>query len=582
MDQSQPKKPLRAQDLQSLEELARKCLARRDYDQVVQIVEGISEESRTAGLTALVHKARTMSDEIAFLLVEIDEAVRLKDGRTARRKVAELLKIKPGHARALEVQKQFAAGDRPVVVGDKKLKQEMREESWMPWRAFAIGGAILVATATWLFVWLGRTVIAIEAQESGLRVAVSGEKEFLTTVGKQSLTVAPGDQEIKVGAPGLESVVRTFPLAKGQTQRILLAIADKKITVTLVGREPDVISGLNEAAQHQPKKLPEKQLVTGAALAVAKKSEATPLVAPFDESTAKRSQQEWAERLKVPVSVTNSLGMRLRLIPPGEFMMGAPNAGDSMVPHTVRITRPYYLGAFEVTRGEFQKFVSAVDFKSQAERDKGGSHLANGKQRTKVDDSHQYTWRAPGFVQDDRHPVVDVSWDDMQGFCDWLSHKEGKRYRLPTEAEWEYAARAGTTHWNYNGKGGEEMTEIGNIPDAAAAAQFPGWEEQTRSNDGFAYTSPVGSFRPNNFGLYDTLGNVFEQCSDWNAEDYYRHSPENDPGGPANGPGHVARGGSFVALVPVHGRWWFSAGVHLPDLGFRVVCEIPPLDRRRK
>jgi sulfatase modifying factor 1 len=119
------------------------------------------------------------------------------------------------------------------------------------------------------------------------------------------------------------------------------------------------------------------------------------------------------------------------------------------------------------------------------------------------------------------------------------------------------------------------MVEIGNVPDSTAAARFPRWKEGTRSSDGFAYTSPVGRFLPNNFGLYDTLGNVFEWCSDWDDPNFYHHSPRNDPQGPPSGSMRIARGGSFVALVPVHGRWAFSPELHLPDLGFRVAREIP-------
>jgi hypothetical protein len=136
------------------------------------------------------------------------------------------------------------------------------------------------------------------------------------------------------------------------------------------------------------------------------------LNAPFDESAAKKAQQEWAERLKTPVQLTNSIGMPLRLIPPGQFQMGFDEGSDNAKPaHVVRITRPFYLGAWEVTRGQFSKFVTATHFKTGAERDKGGSRL-DPEKRVVRDEKHRYTWRHPGFVQEDSHPVVDVTWED--------------------------------------------------------------------------------------------------------------------------------------------------------------------------
>ena len=191
--------------------------------------------------------------------------------------------------------------------------------------------------------------------------------------------------------------------------------------------------------------------------------------------------------------------MKLRLIPPGEFSMGAPDAGDSMIPHHVRITRPFYLGVFEVIWGGPRSWSrSPASGRPLAEQDRGGWRLENSKQRSRLDKSHQYTWRAPGFAQDDTHPV-DVSWADMQTFCELLSRQEGRKYRLPTEAEWEYAARAGTTHWNYNGGDSEEMTEIGNIPDKTAAARFPGWKEQTCSVGRLRLYKPRRPFSPERF-----------------------------------------------------------------------------------
>jgi formylglycine-generating enzyme required for sulfatase activity len=308
-----------------------------------------------------------------------------------------------------------------------------------------------------------------------------------------------------------------------------------------------------------------------------KQADAVVLAAPFDELTAQKAQQDWSDRLKTPVQLGNSIKMRLQLIPPGRFQMGSSSKGspEFLRPvHNVQITRPFYFGAYEVTRGEFKKFITASNFKTKAERAKGGWHLTNTKNRSAWDPKQKFTWHAPGFPQADDHPVVHICWDDAQAFCQWLSQKEKQTYRLPTEAEWEYACRAGTTDKSYGGDDPEQLTKIGNIADATAKTKFPAWS-LVKSSDGWLYTSPVGQFRPNSFGLYDTVGNAMEWCSDWYGSDYYKTSPEIDPPGTTPSQYHVARGGSFFVTGDAVGRWHFKPDHHSPEMGFRVVREIP-------
>ena len=159
--------------------------------------------------------------------------------------------------------------------------------------------------------------------------------------------------------------------------------------------------------------------------------------------------------------------------------------------------------------------------------------------------NEEFSWQNTGFAQSDSHPVVNVSWNDAMEFCNWLSRKEGKTYRLPTEAEWEYACRAGTTTRYFHGNDSEGLEKVGNVADAAFETQFPELEGAIRANDGYAYTSPVGSFSPNTFGLYDMHGNVWEWCADWYDPEFYAMSPTNDPGGPVTGGERVYRGGGW-------------------------------------
>ncbi len=109
--------------------------------------------------------------------------------------------------------------------------------------------------------------------------------------------------------------------------------------------------------------------------------------------------------------------------------------------------------------------------------------------------------------------MVNVSWNDAVAFCKWLSKKEGNTYRLPTEAEWEYACRAGTTTRYYSGDDPETLAKVGNVADATAKAKFPDWKYTIKASDGYVFTSPVGSFQPNAFGLYDMHGNAWQWCA---------------------------------------------------------------------
>jgi formylglycine-generating enzyme required for sulfatase activity len=137
-----------------------------------------------------------------------------------------------------------------------------------------------------------------------------------------------------------------------------------------------------------------------------------------------------------------------------------------------------------------------------------------------------------------------VSWNDAVAFCEWLSRKEGKTYRLPTEAQWEYACRAGTTTRYYSGDDAETLAQVGNVADGTAKAKFPAWKT-IQARDGYVFTSPVGSFRANAFGLYDMHGNAWQWCYDWYDSSYYAKSPVDDPTGAESGSNRVLRGGGW-------------------------------------
>ena len=237
-----------------------------------------------------------------------------------------------------------------------------------------------------------------------------------------------------------------------------------------------------------------------------------------------------------PRLITNVIGMSLTLVPSGEFQMGSRESADDTAvffnktyggdaltadffndehpQHRVRITRAILPGDLPCHAGP----VPAVRRRHglQDRREEGreaGRPTAGTPIRRSSSFNDRYPWRNPGFAQADDHPAVNVSWNDVLAFCQWLSGKESKNYRLPTEAEWEYACRAGTTTRYYNGDDPKGLAKVGNVADATFKAKFVDWKYAIKASDGYVFHAPVGSFQPNAFGLYDMHGNAWQWCA---------------------------------------------------------------------
>jgi formylglycine-generating enzyme required for sulfatase activity len=231
---------------------------------------------------------------------------------------------------------------------------------------------------------------------------------------------------------------------------------------------------------------------------------------------------------QLPSSLTNSLGMQFALIPAGEFQMGSTIGDEDERPvHTVRVSKPFYLGIHEVTQGQWETIM--------------GSNPST-------------------FKGDANRPVETISWEEVQKFIAKLSTREGStKYRLPTEAEWEYAARAGsTTTYSF----GDDSSQLGQH------AWFRGNAGNT--------THPVGTLQPNAWGLYDMHGNVWEWVRDWYGK--YPAEPVTDPPGPASGSGRVIRGGGWggdARDCRSAYRYSNAPGYSVGYLGFRLLRTAP-------
>ncbi len=240
-------------------------------------------------------------------------------------------------------------------------------------------------------------------------------------------------------------------------------------------------------------------------------------VAPFGSDQAKAHQKAWADHLGTPVFIKDSIGVEFNLIPPGLFTRGACR---------VKITQPFYLGAYEVTQQQYEQVIG----------------------------------KNPSLTQDANKPVNNINWNDAVAFCGVLRLREGVEYRLPTEAEWEYACRAGTTTaYSF----GDDVSQLGEYA----------WYLANSENT----THPVGEKKPNAWGLYDMHGNVWEWCQDWYAP-YDSLKVVRDPTGPTSGVYRVLRGGAFndhPEDVRAANRLSNQPDNRYPNAGFRLAMTIP-------
>jgi len=300
---------------------------------------------------------------------------------------------------------------------------------------------------------------------------------------------------------------------------------------------------------------------------------------PGSPSEAKEVQEKWAAALDQDIATRNDLGMAMILIPPGEFTMGsegrelemarqspakywAEEAASKIIApeqpaRRVAITKPFRISATEVTIGQFRKFVEATDYVTESIRDgRGGDARGEGEGK-------DFRWDqpyGPGESVTENYPVTQITWNDAVAFCEWLSKETGNTYRLPTEAEWEYAARAGSQDLWFFGDDPERLDEYGVV-----------LQTNPRRH------TETGTKQPNAFGLYDTIGNVWEWTSDRGAPFEEVEGTITDPAGAEQGERRVRKGGNYsVDALQLRSsfRKWSPANYRGTHVGFRVVEEL--------
>ena len=411
-----------------------------------------------------------------------------------------------------------------------------------------------------------KAVLKVTSSVSGSTVFIDGDRKGTSPLTLEGLT--PGRHRIKVMKDGYEPYEERVYLRQGKSLTVKAILERPSGTIEVTGNPTGAKVYLDgyytgvmpvDPIQVQPGSHTIKVVREGF-----REVGKTVNVEPGKSVRLKVDLRAVGKAVSEPKAFTNSLGMKFVKIPSGSFMMGSGISASEVVSqyggnekyyrrehpqHRVTISKPFYMQTMEVTVGQWRSFARDTGYKTEAETG-GGAYVWTGKWEKK----EGTYWDNPGFEQTDNNPVTCVSWKDAQAFIKWLNRKEGKDYRLPTEAEWEYAARAGSrTRFCY-----------GNNKDGLAEYAW------YRDNSG-KRTHSVGEKKPNSWGLYDMHGNVYEWCQDWYGE--YSPGSVTDPTGPSSGSRRVLRGGGWSnsarhcrsAL-----RSWFAPGISSSGLGFRL------------
>ncbi len=345
--------------------------------------------------------------------------------------------------------------------------------------------------------------------------------------------------------PGTRGAIRSFQRSKSLAETGFLSA---EVITALAAEGPPALARVEEARRARDAAQAALAAARPAAPPAGASPQARPAVGVFPQTPATPGSR-FQDCADCPEMV---------VIPAGTFTMGSPasetgRGSDEGPQRSVTLAAPLAVGRFHVTVAEYRAFVTAT-----------GSRGDDG-------------WRTASYKgqgQGDRHPVVNVSWEDAQAYVQWLSQRTGKRYRLLTEAEWEYAARAGTTTSRWWGDGEAGQCAAANGTDLTAKDAEPS-RTVASCRDGFLFTSPVGTFAPNRFGLHDMAGNAWQWVEDCYADSYVGASSDASIAQTSRGcDQRVLRGGSwliFPQFLRSASRFGDTPGFRIDDTGFRIV-----------
>lgn len=429
-----------------------------------------------------------------------------------------------------------------------------------------------------------------EPEDNGL-AAIDGEETSKTTPAKSNEKLAAKSTETKTNnankkaetAKNTTTATTTDKVTtpgKGTTTNGEKITAQSSKTANTAGKKTDATSESNSDKEVDNMEKASSQ-ATAKENTKSNKEEATTETASSNDakSIAKNSKElnakgtpvkdiepvkDKAPKTYLAVEEIHEMDLTLMRVQGGTFSMGSNSGEVNEKPvHKVKVNE-FYMGKYEITVGDFRKFIEATSYLTDAEKE-GWSWVWTGDYddpSAQIIQKTGVTWEYDEVgnrrsTKKDKYPVIHVSWNDANAYCKWLTKQTGNTYRLPTEAEWEYAAAGGANHDEFNFSGSPELDAVG-------------WfRENSRDK-----IHVVGQKKANSLGIYDMAGNVFEWCNDWFDPTYYSKSPADNPKGPEVGKLKVVRGGSWVAFAKRCSNYSRNSGaptrrneIH----GFRVV-----------
>jgi formylglycine-generating enzyme required for sulfatase activity len=460
----------------------------------------------------------------------------------------------------------FDTAVRAIAAGAVVQPAPSSGGSWLRSAALALGGAVVLAVAIFAVIAVRKAAVA-PSVSSPQAQAMSQPAQQISA--SPTATPAPHSEE-HPGATAPPVVAQAPKPVQSQPEpksnEVSAAPVQAPPQIEPRAEAPPLPQGVQPAVE--PQTMP-------AAPAVAPEKTAQPPAAALSAGRehAVRPGDSFKDCENCP---------EMAVVPAGSFVMGSPEgeqgrSADESPQHVVTIARPFAAGKFEVTVAQFGAFVKDTQY------DAGTKCLTLEDGKSGVKDGR--SWRDPGYPQTGAHPVACVSWKDAEAYLGWLGKKTGKDYRLLSEAEWEYAARATTTQGTGTrytfGDDDSAMCRYGNVADKTARQTIPGataWTTYSCS-DGYAYAAPVGLFAANAFGLYDVHGNVWEWTEDCYNSSYNGAPADGTPWMSGDCEHRVIRGGmwgSSPSNIRTARRFKDQVVTRTQNIGFRVARAVEP------